>query len=399
MLQILKKQSFKLYATYPFILLLIVLFIHSKPFYFNFTTSLDPYLYSSWLFDYKYGFMQRGLIGNLLNSIGISREYNTIRIIAIFILLLMYYLFYFLILKTLLKLGIKNKDIKVYITCFFFLSFTLSQFILELARFDQIFQIISLIFLTVILHSKKIIYSYIYILTIIPLITLIHEAGIIIFIPTILTIFYLEYKKIKPIVFFSLLSIICIGLISHFGKINTDHAQIMINNYNQYKAFNEFAFRTTSLSLYENFLMSWHSFIEKKMIIPIILALLIIYPIILFICNSISNKKYLFLFIFALSPLSLSLVAFDYFRWISLSLFNIFIILIYLINKNLITAKNLSDNLEKNKKWIIYYSLFSLFLGPLGVVNLYPHIHHNNNGGLSSINLPQKTQEKLNYIK
>lgn len=342
--------------------------------------------------------MQRGLIGELLSKINFPRDYNHIRYIAISIYLLIYYILYIIVFHSLKKINLNKNEALLFTICFFFCSFTLSQFTLELGRFDQLFELLSLLFLVVILNKNSIYISSTYILFLIPIITLTHEAGIIIFLPTILTIYYLEYSKIKPIIFFSLISIISIYLITHFGKININHVQKLINNYQYHKGYNEFAFRTTSLSLYENLLMNWHSFLEKKTIVPILLCLIVISPLIFFIVKSINSKKYLLLFIFTATPLSLSIIAFDYFRWISLFIFNIFILFIYLINKNLIDISILKQNLKLYKKNIIIYSFISLFLGPLGVVNLYPHIQKNNAGGLSGTNLPLETQKKLNIM-
>ena len=399
MFQCFKNEKFQSYIGVPFLILAIVLFIHSRDFSLDFSISLDQYLYSSWLFNYEYGFMQRGLIGELLSKINYPRDYSHIRYIAISIYLLVYYTLYILIFNCLKKLNLNKNEIFLYVTCFFFCSFTLSQFTLELGRFDQLFQLLSLFFLVIVLNNKNIYISSIYILLVIPFITLTHEAGIIIFLPTILIIYYLEYSNIKPIIFFSLFAIISILLITHFGKINADHLQRLINNYISYKGYNEFAFRTTSLSLYENLLMNWHSLIEKRTLIPITLCLVIISPLIILIIKSINSKKYLLLFIFTATPLGLSLIAFDYFRWISLFTFNIFVLLIYLINKKLIDISLLKHNLKLYKKNIIIYSFISLFLGPLGVINIYPHIQKNNDGGLSSANLPLKTQQKLNFLQ
>lgn len=397
MFQVLKNEKFKLYVAYPFLILSIVLFLHSRAFSLDFSLSLDPYLYSSWLFNYQYGFMQRGLMGEILSYLNIARDYNHIRFIAIFILLLLYYTLYILIIKTLSIINLKKNEILFYTCCFFFCSFTLSQFILELARFDQIFQVMLLLFLLMLLNKTNIYLSSLYILIFIPLATLIHEAGIIIFIPLILLLYYLQYKKTIPIFLFSIYALISIVLISYFGKINADQLQLLVETYNTHRGYNEFAFRTTSLSLSENMIMNYHSFIDNKMLIPIILAIIIIAPIMIFMAKSIPEKKYLYLFIFTMSPLGLSLIAFDYFRWISLFLFNSFILFIYLIHCQVIQPTQLLHNLNKYKKIILLYSLLSLFLGPLGVINLYPHIHVNNNGGLSSKNLPIKINEKLNF--
>ncbi|WOE31300.1 MULTISPECIES: sel1 repeat family protein [unclassified Acinetobacter] len=398
MFHYLKNERVKLYLTYPFFILFIVLFLHSRAFSLDFSLSLDPYLYSSWLFNYQYGFMKRGLVGETLSFLNISRDYNHVRLIAIFILLSLYYLLYILIIKTLINLKLKNNEVLTYACCFFFCSFTLSQFILEMSRFDQIFQILVILFLILLLKKANIYLCSCYIFIAIPLITLIHEAGIIIFIPTLLLLYYLQYKQVIPIFLFSIYAFISIILISYFGKINADQLQLLVENYQTYRGYNEFAFRTTSLSLYDNLIMNYHSFIDNKMLVPLTLCLTIIAPVIFFVIKSIPQKKYLWLFIFSMSPLALSVIAFDYFRWISLFLFNSIILLIYLINSNIIQSTQLLYNLNKYKKKILLYSLLSLFLGPLGVVNLYPHIHVNNNGGLSTKNLPIEIHQKLNFL-
>lgn len=381
---------------FPIYLLLIVIFIHSRNFSFDFSIVLDPYIFSGWLFSYKFGFMQRGLLGELLYFANIDVNYNNIRIIGFLIFLSIYFSLFKLFDQSLLRIALPEKDKNVILACLLFLPFYTSQLILELSRFDQVSQILSIFFLYLIIknHHRYIIYAYIY--AIIPFFTLMHEASIIIFIPTILLITYLKFEEKKPIIILSIFSLLGIILISKFGKITISQADLMIEQYSTYKKFNEYAFRTTTLSLFENIICNLQAFKNNKSIIPLILAGIFLYPIIIFFKKSFNfNFKFLNLLI-PLSPLLLSIIAFDYFRWISLAIFNLTILFFYIILCTNINTSKLKNNIILYRKNIILYAAFSLFLGPFGVINIFPHIHKSNVGGLFENRLPDNIRNKLN---
>jgi len=394
------KEKLKLYLLFPFLILTIALFIHSREYTFDFSIRLSDYLYTSWLFNYDFGFMKRGLIGQILHHIQIPPTYKNIRLISIFLFLFLFYFIYLATLRVLNTLTLDKKYKYTLLFCFMLLPFTTTQLILEISRFDQIAQLLVIIFLFIITQCKKTIIPFIYLTFSIVLLTLIHEAALIIFSPLMISLFYLNYKNKKQTYALSLLTIICIILISIYGTATSNQIHALIQNYKNYKYFSEYAVRTTSLSIKENILLNLHALIQSKTYIAILIAIVVIIPFLNFIYQSFNFKKYYFFMIVTASPLLLSVIAFDYFRWISLFLFNLTILCFYLILTRIADLNLLQNNLIKYKKYIVISALIGITLGPFGITELFPHFAKINQGALSDINtatISKETLDKLNW--
>lgn len=210
-------------SLYLLVLLALILFFRAAE--FSFKLKIDDYLYTSWLFNYDYGFMRRALPGEIISFFNLDYSYRSIRAIAAIILLILFYLFSYLAIKSLNHLHI-HKNKALYISSFMFLPFLTTQWILELGRFDQIIQIMQLVCIICIIKTKRYYASFFLASITIALSALIHEASLIIFIPTIILIFHLKFKnKIATTLLTSFLFLALFNMM-FFGKIDLHHANL-----------------------------------------------------------------------------------------------------------------------------------------------------------------------------
>lgn len=383
------------------LLVLLAIIVFFRAGMLNFTLTIDDYLYTSWLFNYDYGFMRRALPGELISLFNIDHSYRSIRGIAFVILLILFYLFSYLVIESLNHLKI-NDNRAVYIASFLFLPFLTTQWIVELGRFDQIIQIMQLVCLICIVKTNKYFLSFFLIALTIVLSALIHEASLIIFIPTIILIFYLKFSNNLATLLLVSFLLFALGFMILFGKIDAHHAGLIIEKYKDLEKFNYYAVRTTILSNVDNIIVSYYSLINNKTYISIFFSILYLYPVICFFKKVFSGVSYFYVVIFALTPIGLSIIAFDYFRWISLAFFNISILCFYLIISGKSNNSEISKYLIERKRKVLLYGLISLLVGALGVVNLFPNLP--NQGGLSTsvptgiltkVNLPSDTKNQL----
>lgn len=378
-------------SLYLLVLLAIIIFFRACE--FNFKLVLHNYLYTSWLFNYDYGFMRRALPGELISFFNLDYGYRSIRSVAFIILITLFYLFSYLTIKSLKHLNIqKNKAL--YIASFMFLPFLTTQWILELGRFDQIIQIMQLLCIICIIKTNKYHPSFFLTSLTIVLSALIHEASLIIFIPTIILIFYLKFEnKLATIALSSFLFLTLLSMM-FFGKIDAHHASLIIEKFKDLEKFDYYAVRTTRLTNFENIIVSYYSMINNKTYIYIFLAILYLYPVICFFKKVFCSLKYFYIFIFCLSPLSLSIIAFDYFRWIALAFFNLSTLSFYLIISEKTNNLEIGNYIIERKNKICVYGLISLLVGALGIVKLFPNLI--NDGGFSPKNLPIEILTKVN---
>lgn len=378
-------------SLYLLILLAIIIFFRACE--FKFSLVVHNYLYTSWLFNYDYGFMRRALPGEIISFFNLDYGYRSIRSIAFVILITLFYLFSYLTIKSFNHLNIQ-KSKYLYIASFMFLPFLTTQWILELGRFDQMIQIMQLLCVICIIKTKKYYPSFFLASLTIVLSALIHEASLIIFIPTIILIFYLKFKNNLATIL--LISFLLLALVSmmFLGKIDAHHASLIIEKFKDVEKFDYYAVRTTRLSNLENIIVSYYSMMNNKTYIYIFFAILYLYPVICFFKKIFGSTKYFYIFIFCLSPLSLSIIAFDYFRWIALAFFNLSILSFYLIISEKTNNLEIGRYIVERKNKILVYGLVSLLVGALGIVKLFPNL--NNDGGFSPKNLPTEILTKVN---
>lgn len=371
------KNSFG-YICSLFLLLITIVAIHSNGYSFDFTIRTPSYLYTQWTFSYNYGFIKRALPGEVLQYFNIDQNYKNVRVVSIILFLTLFCLFSKLVYDFFNKIGFENKYIVIYSLCVLSLSYTTTQWLREISRFDHIGQII-FIFL-VFLISKDINRYYILLVTIfcLPLMALTHEAMIIFFTPALIYIYYIQYNKKIDVIVISLVSLFLIFFIIVYGKMTSHQANSIIENFYNYNKFQSYAVSTSLLSLQENFNSNLTTFFSTKAYLKIFFAFLFLLPVFLFIKACMRKMDFIYILFFSSAPLALSIIAFDYIRWIALFAFNISVIFIFLVTTNRLNINLVYINFKKYKNTIFLYSVFSLIIGPIGVTNVFINLYESN---------------------
>lgn len=373
---------------FSFLILFTVLFIHSNTYSFDLKIKLYDYLYTQWVFSYDYGFIRRALPGEILNILGVDPTYRNVRVISVILLVVLFLLFVRITYIFFKKLDFSDKYILIFSLCIFSLSFLTSQWIKELSRFDHIGQIIVLILTILILKKTKESMVLLAILLTLPIMALTHEAMLIFFVPTLVFIYHQQYEKISHTFLIGLESFILLVVVVVYGKMSTLQVNSIIENFMYYEKFQPYAVSTSLLTLKENFLTNYQTFFETKAYLKIFFTLLFCSPIFIFVKKSTDKRTFLLMLFFSSSPLALTLIAFDYVRWIALFIFNFSIIFMSLAIINKIDIELISSNFKHFKKLIYTYSAISLLLGPLGIGNTFANFYE--------INHPWEKREKWN---
>lgn len=379
------KEYFK-FTLYSLLTLLVIVFIHSNIYSFDFKITLHDYLYSQWVFSYDYGFVRRALPGEILSAMGIDPTYRHVRLASNILLVILFSLFARITYLFFKKIDIKNEYIIIFSLCIFSLSFLTSQWVRELSRFDHIGQIILLISVLLILRNVKKSIVLIFILLTLPIMALTHEAMLIFFVPTLAYIYYQKYRKISHILLISAESLLLLAAVVIYGKMSTFQVNSIINNFMYYEHFQSYAVSTSLLTLKENFETNYQTFFETRAYLKIFFSFLFCSPILLFIRKCTDKKTFLLILFFSASPLALTLIAFDYIRWVALFFFNLSVIFMSLAIMNNVDRDLISSNFLKFKKLIYSYSLVSLLLGPLGIGSTFINFYE--------INHPWEKREK-----
>lgn len=366
------------FISFSFLTLITILFIHSNLYSFDFTIRLHDYLYSQWVFSYDYGFVRRALPGEIFSIAGVDPTYRNVRLVSVIFLVVLFYLFSKLTYNFFRHLEFNNKYIITFSLCVFSLSFLTSQWVRELSRFDHIGQIILLISVLLILKNvrKSIVLTFISLT--LPIMALTHEAMLIFFVPTLAFIYYQKYRKISHIFLIGAESFILLVAVVIFGKMTTFQVNSIIENFMNYEHFQPYAVSTSLLTLKENFTTNYQTFFETKAYLKIFFTFLFCTPILLFIKKSTDKTTFLLILFFAASPLALTLIAFDYIRWIALFLFNLSVIFMSLAIMNKIDRNIIASNFMNFKKLIYSYAAVSLSLGPLGIGNTFINFYEIN---------------------
>uniref|UniRef100_A0A7V2ZK29 Wzy n=1 Tax=Ignavibacterium album TaxID=591197 RepID=A0A7V2ZK29_9BACT len=343
-----------------FIIISLLTFINS----FN---PIDDFNYTHWLFNYNFQFIKRGFIGQILNAIHILPSIEIIYVFSYCILFLMFYLFVKFFYDAIKPLR-KEKGLILFFLLVLFHSATLQHFHYDLGRFDQI-GIIAAILLIMNLHkASKSLQIVIVFLTFLILI-LIHEALFVMFGPMVLVYWIflnsydIKFNILKTMVFIFLG--IATLVISNLGLMKAISSEI----YYEMLAskYGKIVDRGAVLTLYRNFADNFeftyhigfsygHHLLMLIVVGPVIFLLSILFYKYIHKANDfIERLKFIFLNISALSPLLLYPIAVDRFRWISITITNLFIITAILI-KNKKFKIELINVVEKYKYNCISYS-------------------------------------------
>ena len=328
--------------------------------------------YSHYLFNYEFGFVKRGLIGEIVRLIDSDfiRSYDFFYIFSSTILLIDLMLIA-IVLKRLFHKG----DIALIGIGFCYASSVAVVFLVHtIGYFDHIGLMIVLIMILLRSVKQKLVIGIISL----PVLLLIHEALIVIFGPLIAMIILLETNKKNKIqfvlMFVYLLFVGVSTLIVSDSTISVSNSELMqyqIENKTKIRLESEaFDVLHKSISNNKNMMLTYWKFGEsyRLLLYSIVVTLPFLMIVILFLRLNFSIIKYQNLrkkvvVYCSLSPLLLLLVAYDVFRWFTMSLTLAFLIVFF------VTTSQERKTVEAGQSRLILLVIIVFFLN--GITSIY----------------------------
>jgi hypothetical protein len=305
-------------------------------------------------FNYEFGFLKRGLIGQVFNWLSISTSFDNFNVFSSIMIFLVIWFYYHLI---------KNMPL-AYSFIFGFLFLTspllLKNLIYDWGRFDQI--AIAYLFACLICLTDKRFHRLSYILLLLsPILLFIHEATILWIFPILLAIAYLEKPKLLYILI--PLTCVCFVIILSFGslKVNPPDYIEQLEKWAAPRWIHFSIVNTLTNSFSHSLEISIPAILpnlkSKQGIIGLIelaslLGLLVFVRsrlIVLFTVASLIIATFLFC------------VALDHFRWMSLIAFIMLTSLIYAQKKGMLRDSKFLP------AYCICLSLMNIFVEPVGI--------------------------------
>ena len=332
--------------------------------------------------SYRLEFMKRGLIGTLFDIANIQPTLRTIWILSFLVSNIVFFLIY-----SYLRMAFKSlKSPFVWIFLFLFL-FTISpatawNFAYDEGRSDVINLLIELIAVSIIVLNDKKFYLLIPLLLILGVLQ--HEAFIFMNAPLIMALLFDRFihKKISThILINSCVAIfgvsIVIALYGSISHINLESLYMLIYHEPlpiEMPTINIFMVITSSLST--NILWTLEKYLTFDMwknfmtVIPLFASYLYLYmkPV-KFLSLSIEKR---IIFISPLLTFPMFVLGVDIYRWFSIILINMFIVIVYFIDAKVINLDKYKGQGVKNSLYII---ILSTFFGALGSYTPFPYIH------------------------
>lgn len=328
-------------------------------------TSLSRWNYTHYLFDYQFGFIKRGLIGETFRQLGISRSFEVISIISIFISVLFGIIFFHFLTQ-------KKSLSKVFIVLALTSSATIAHFMYDRSRYDVIIYLLA--FLGFYFNRQRL--SYLLITVILVINLFIHEASFFFLCPLLIYLNYTFHKNLKISCAQSTIVLLITYLIGSYGAINIsydEHLNYLKSIYPLTAPSSVEVLHHTELAT--NTKSTLHEAFSKRRILHhLYLAIYLIPHLILlkrFFKLKEVNKHIKWAFLLSLSPLCLYPIALDHFRWWSIAILNIFLILGYYSRVDQEFAEAFKEFTIRNKKIIHFIIFLSLALGPIKIMTAF----------------------------
>ncbi len=357
-----------------------------------------PFVETQYVFNYKFEFLKRGLLGELFRLSFDKVNSQIIYIVSFFFLLILSIYFF----KIFFLDFNKEKNIHKFIFSImvFTSPFTMQHFIFDIGRQDIINLLITFLsfFFIEKFHKKNLLLAFMLLLNL-SVMLLIHEGSFFMFIPIIFGFWFFKNPHkdnllIKLALFFIIVFITFVistqGLSTHFTFQELNN--YLLNRYFLPYDIDKIVFIQTSalhvlfrdlFNTYDPFVP--HSIIEDAiingfnidgLINNIILILLlspaffIVYKIYLNILKS-SDLRTKFFLILPFSPFVLFIFGYDHMRWWSLIFTNIFIVILFLCKEKKTYQSIIINNVKEYKFLYYFLVLESFLLGPVRVIGTF----------------------------
>lgn len=343
---------------------------------------LSDWMYTHWLFNYDLEFVKRGLVGESFSLLGIEPSYTLVYVISYFLLFILVAIFVSLIVRLLTKEGRKT-GLKWMVLILVFSSATFQHFHHDLGRFDVIL-VIGALLMGLLSESIKGLWLWLLLMLILTLLVFVHEATFFIVLPFVLA-YGLFQQRTKAALLLSIIVFSWVTLVTYQvstqGKVSkmelSEHLTFMQEKYGD---------RVTESSLvvlHKTSLDDQFNFVETKLGLRLlekyIVMFLLLLPLFWLIYRvfkhyGFSNlDRYDFLVLSStLSPLALSFLGVDFFRWWALFIILLISFILMKANQNSDFRASLNDVFVKSRKLVYTTLLFGLLAGPLGITGPFP---------------------------
>jgi hypothetical protein len=347
--------------------------------------------YIHWLFNYDIGFVKRGLVGQLLVSLKIPNDYFSVSLIA-FIIFIIFFIFIVYLASQQILINKKSEGAWLFFCAMTLSSATLQHAFLDLLRFDYVNYLFFIVYLFVVDRVSKMA-AYVVLYVIMSIMLLIHEAAFLMFFPVMLAVLIVRKNKI---IFFSkeLYCVIILILIFQCYEISSK-ALLPIGEWSFFMrqildkvvgisdfdlndglmvVFRPLADNVGYAASHVEFL---HSFVFH--IVFFLINIPLFFIIFIFLVDQYRAARLgsqeafyrLIGFLACFSPLTLYPIGYDYFRWWSISITNLFIYLAILA-KSVDFSGYLQKTLESHRAVVLWGIIgFSLWYGPVRVIASY----------------------------
>jgi len=334
-------------------------------------------------FTYEFGFIKRGLVGEILRIVFGKPERGVVITLSYFVVAAALFALSYLYLRPYAQAAPKNKS-RIWLFTILALShFSTLQFTMyDTGRFDQFGILCMALSIFAIEHWKGLkAAGAIFCLSVAAV--LIHEAYFLMFFP--MAFFYWMFKdgkKTAPITTFLLLAAV-VAYIGLYGNLKhtisrQDYVHHLVSTYGSWIEEQPvwILYTTTRQHMRvttQNFGLAVFYKAHAIWFIALLPSIIIVYKMFRLLYATLSAQKsdkrhppvMVLLFLAPFTPLIMYLLGVDFGRWLSACVINVFIFLSLFLYTNKAYAHTCAEMLGRNKKIIIVGVLTALLLGPL----------------------------------
>lgn len=329
--------------------------------------SLDNrWSYTQYLFDYQFGFIKRGFIGEVFRQFEFPRDFSSIGYLGISFAVIFTVISFFYFFN-------KGKNNFYFAALALSSSATVQHFVYDRIRFDIIIYLLA--FICLFINQKR--FSSFFVTLILILCLFIHEATIFFLCPLLLFLNFNQYKSKPLLIAQSLIILVITFFIGSYGAIKgisyEEHYAFLKERFPQTSEGSVYVLHLTGLiDNISNTLVE--SFTKRRLFHHIYLFLYLI-PYFLILRKlwktSLTTTPIKIALILSLSPLALYPIAVDHFRWWSLALTNIMLSLGYFIRIDEQFRISFDEFIHQHKRLFKTLIFLSFALGPIKITTCF----------------------------
>ena len=342
---------------------------------------VSRWIYTHWVFTYETEFVKRGLIGEVLQLTGIPPSYLIVTIISFLIAGLVVLMLLYVFIKPWSKENFSSDPAGLFFLMAATSSATIPHFLYNIGRFDHILYIFFFICIWFIFKQNRLAAALVF--TALSAVALfIHEAYFFILLPLLIVFWF--YKDPGTIGFNIARVGIIAGIVLLTWYIGT-YGRIYGMEFDDKLAWLEsiYGYRIVDSSvavlfrgLPENLEFSAYWMLRPHMAFHTVFFLIVFSPM-FFLCWKLTSHDYLNMFksaesrnrsliyLACFSPMLLTPLGFDFFRWWALSFTNLLISFV-LLSQNAAYRTQLLSKISEYKYLVILVIAISLVFGMLG---------------------------------